>query len=69
MDRLGPARARARYGDRAGTDAIRVEPWQAAVLQSFPDDYPFQGPKSSQARQIGNAIPPLLAFHLLSSLQ
>jgi DNA (cytosine-5)-methyltransferase 1 len=27
----------------------------------FPDDFPFQGTKIEIARQIGNAVPPLLA--------
>lgn len=40
-----------------GSEAI-ITREQAAVLQGFPRDYPFQGGKVAEFRQIGDAVPP-----------
>jgi DNA (cytosine-5)-methyltransferase 1 len=47
--------------------SVRVTVQQAAVLQSFPADYPWQGSKTAQHRQVGDAVPPLLGLHVLAA--
>lgn len=42
---------------------------EAARLQSFPDSYRFVGPKSSQMKQVGNAVPPKLAYHVAKAVK
>jgi len=55
-------------GLRSRGDTVRLTVEQAAVLQSFPLEYRFAGTKTSQFAQIGNAVPPVLAYHVLAAV-
>ena len=41
---------------------------EAARLQSFPDDYIFYTGKQNQYKQVGNAVPPILAYELAKAI-
>lgn len=42
---------------------------EAARIQSFPDSFRFKGSKTSRTKQIGNAVPPLLAFSIADKIR
>jgi len=46
----------------------RFTPREAARIQSFPDSFKFVGSEGDAYRQIGNAVPPVLFWHLARSL-
>lgn len=49
-------------------NAIHITIRDALTLQSFRPDYLVQGTKTRQFEQIGNAVPPRLAWHVLRTL-
>jgi DNA (cytosine-5)-methyltransferase 1 len=50
---------------QARTISIR----EAARLQSFPDGFEFCGTMNPAFRQVGNAVPPLLAFRMAEAIK
>ncbi len=41
---------------------------ECARLQTFPDDFVFSGPPARQFTQVGNAVPPILAYQLAEQI-
>lgn len=54
---------------KSRNDGIKITVPEALVLQSFPPDYPVQGSRTAQFRQVGNAIPLGLGRAILSALR
>ena len=46
----------------------RFTPREVARIQSFPDTYKLEGSDAKQYKALGNAIPPVLAWHVMKSI-
>lgn len=46
----------------------RFIPREVARIQSFPDEYKLLGTDAQQYKALGNAIPPVLAWHVMNSI-
>ncbi len=47
----------------------RISLREAARLQSFPDEFAFASAMRATERQIGNAVPPVLAWHIAKAVR
>lgn len=52
-----------------GEGSVKITVQQAAILQGFRPDYPWQGTRTAQFQQVGNAVPPPLAAAVLRVLE
>lgn len=46
----------------------RFTPREAARIQSFPETFQFAGSEADAYRQIGNAIPPVMFWHIANAV-
>ena len=70
-DRPGPTMRTEHHGniEYHWNGKRRLSAREAARIQSFPDDFIFYPSTSSAYKQIGNAVPPVLAWHVAKSVE
>ena len=71
IDKIGPTMRAEHHGNIEfhWNNKRRLSAREAARIQSFPDDFIFYPSTSSAYKQIGNAIPPVLGWHIASSIK
>lgn len=68
-DGVGLGSCYARDAVERATGRRRLTVAECAALQGFPADHPWQGTKATQYRQVGNAVPPIVAQRITEALQ
>jgi DNA (cytosine-5)-methyltransferase 1 len=65
-DVIAPPDFRKTHSRQNAPGSVRLTVAECGIVQSFPADYPWQGSKTSQHQQVGDAVPPLLGAHLIA---
>lgn len=70
-DKIGPTMRAEHHGNIEfhWNEKRRLSAREAARIQTFPDDFIFYPSTSSAYKQIGNAVPPVLGWHIATAVE